>query len=114
MGSVALLTREGEIEIAKRIEEGLIYMIQAISACPTTIAEILELATHVKKDQLRIEELVDGLIDLEEDADGFSAINLTFLNYCNIDYEYPGDPSKNLKKRSTTIMRSVHTVCGQA
>ncbi|HTG97475.1 MAG TPA: RNA polymerase sigma factor region1.1 domain-containing protein, partial [Burkholderiales bacterium] len=37
MGSVELLTREGEIEIAKRIEEGLRHMIQAISACPTTI-----------------------------------------------------------------------------
>ncbi|HYK15580.1 MAG TPA: RNA polymerase sigma factor region1.1 domain-containing protein, partial [Burkholderiales bacterium] len=41
MGSVELLTREGEIEIAKRIEDGLKHMIQAISACPTTIAEIL-------------------------------------------------------------------------
>src|SRR5439155_48292 len=36
MGSVELLTREGEIEIAKRIEDGLKHMIQAISACPTT------------------------------------------------------------------------------
>src|SRR6185503_11645352 len=35
MGSVELLTREGEIEIAKRIEDGLRHMIQAISACPT-------------------------------------------------------------------------------
>ena len=38
MGSVELLTREGEIEIAKRIEEGLKHMIMAISACPTTVA----------------------------------------------------------------------------
>ena len=37
MGSVELLTREGEIEIAKRIEKGLKYMIQAISVSPTTI-----------------------------------------------------------------------------
>src|SRR5207249_4960487 len=36
MGSVELLTREGEIEIAKRIEEGLRHMIQAISACPAS------------------------------------------------------------------------------
>ncbi len=41
MGSVELLTREGEIEIAKRIEDGLKHMIQAISSCPTTIEEIL-------------------------------------------------------------------------
>ncbi|MEO1766854.1 RNA polymerase sigma factor RpoD [Thiobacter aerophilum] len=63
MGSVELLTREGEIEIAKRIEDGLKHMIQAISACPTTIAEILALAEKVERDEMRIDELVDGLID---------------------------------------------------
>ena len=63
MGSVELLTREGEIEIAKRIEDGLKHMIQAISACPTTIAEILDLSGKVGRDEMRIDELVDGLID---------------------------------------------------
>jgi len=63
MGSVELLTREGEIEIAKRIEEGLRHMILAISACPTTVREILELADKVEKDEMRIDEVVDGLID---------------------------------------------------
>ena len=63
MGSVELLTREGEIEIAKRIEDGLKHMIQAISACPTTIAEILEMAGKVARDEMRIDELIDGLID---------------------------------------------------
>jgi RNA polymerase primary sigma factor len=63
MGSVELLTREGEIEIAKRIEEGLRHMIQAISACPTTVREILDLADKVEKEEMRIDEVVDGLID---------------------------------------------------
>ena len=63
MGSVELLTREGEIEIAKRIEEGLRHMILAISACPTTVQEILDLAAKVEKDEMRIDEVVDGLID---------------------------------------------------
>jgi RNA polymerase primary sigma factor len=63
MGSVELLTREGEIEIAKRIEEGLRHMIQAISACPTTIQEILDLSDKVEKEELRIDEVVDGLLD---------------------------------------------------
>ncbi|HUX23601.1 MAG TPA: RNA polymerase sigma factor RpoD [Burkholderiales bacterium] len=63
MGSVELLTREGEIEIAKRIEDGLKHMIQAISACPTTIAEILALAGKVARDEMRVDELVDGLVD---------------------------------------------------
>jgi RNA polymerase primary sigma factor len=63
MGSVELLTREGEIEIAKRIEEGLRHMIQAISACPTTIREVIDLADKVEKEEMRIDEVVDGLID---------------------------------------------------
>ncbi|HRF73428.1 MAG TPA: RNA polymerase sigma factor RpoD [Accumulibacter sp.] len=65
MGSVELLTREGEIEIAKRIEDGLKHMIQAISACPTTIAEILSCADKIARDEMRIEELIDGLITPE-------------------------------------------------
>ena len=63
MGSVELLTREGEIEIAKRIEDGLKDMIQAISACPTTIAEILAAADRIAKDEIKIDEMVDGLLD---------------------------------------------------
>jgi hypothetical protein len=47
MGSVELLTREGEIEIAKRIEEGLKHMILAISACPMTVTQILDLAERM-------------------------------------------------------------------
>jgi RNA polymerase primary sigma factor len=63
MGTVELLTREGEIEIAKRIEDGLKHMIQAISACPTTIAEIIEMTDKVIRDEIRIDEVIDGLID---------------------------------------------------
>jgi RNA polymerase primary sigma factor len=63
MGSVELLTREGEIEIAKRIEDGLKHMVMAISACPTTIAEVLAAAAKIRADQMRIDEAVDGLVD---------------------------------------------------
>ncbi len=63
MGTVELLTREGEIEIAKRIEEGLKHMVQAISACPFTIVQILDMVEKVDKDEMRIDELVDGLVD---------------------------------------------------
>ncbi|WP_373889833.1 RNA polymerase sigma factor RpoD [Massilia sp. H6] len=65
MGSVELLTREGEIEIAKRIEHGLKDMIQAISACPVTIAEIIDAASKIDKDEIKIDEIVDGLVDAE-------------------------------------------------
>jgi RNA polymerase primary sigma factor len=68
MGTVGLLTREDEIVIAKRIEEGLKHMIQAISACPTTIAEILSLVDKVIREELRIDEIVDGFIEPEDEA----------------------------------------------
>lgn len=76
MGTVELLTREGEIEIAKRIEDGLRHMVMAISACPTTIADILAMAERVANEESRVDELVDGLLDpnaSDTDTDGFSA-----------------------------------------
>jgi RNA polymerase primary sigma factor len=63
MGTVDLLTREGEIEIAKRIEDGLKHMVQAIAACPTTITELLAMVEKVEKDEMSVDDLVDGLID---------------------------------------------------
>jgi RNA polymerase primary sigma factor len=68
MGVVNLLTRQDEIEIAKRIEDGLKHMIMAISACPATIAEILALADKVAQETLRIDEVIDGFIDIQEEA----------------------------------------------
>ncbi len=68
MGSVDLLTREGEIEIAKRIEEGLRHMVQAISSCPLTIQQILDMAAQVEKDEMRIDELIDGFVEVETEA----------------------------------------------
>ena len=68
MGSVDLLTREGEIEIAKRIEEGLRHMVQAISSCPLTIQQILDMAAQVEKDEMRIDELIDGFVEMEAEA----------------------------------------------
>ncbi|MFA6970977.1 MAG: RNA polymerase sigma factor RpoD [Gallionella sp.] len=74
MGTVDLLTREKEIEIAKRIEEGQRNMIQAISACPVTIAEILSLAAKIEIDEIRVNELIDGFVDVElEDESGLNA-----------------------------------------
>ena len=75
MGSVELLTREGEIEIAKRIEEGLKHMIMAISACPMTVAQILDLADKIEKDELKIDDLVDGLMDFNEELDALEDVD---------------------------------------
>jgi RNA polymerase primary sigma factor len=72
MGTVELLTREGEIEIAKRIEGGLQAMMLAISASPTTIAHILEYATKIRAGEMQISDVVDGFV-AEDEADDYVA-----------------------------------------
>jgi RNA polymerase primary sigma factor len=81
MGTVELLTREGEIEIAKRIEGGLQAMMEAISASPATIAEILRMAGEIREGKVVISTIVDGFSNpneaddyvAEEDFDEFDA-----------------------------------------
>ncbi len=72
MGTVELLTREGEIEIAKRIEGGLQAMMLAISASPTTIAEILAYSDKIAAGEMQISEVVDGFVS-EDEADDYVA-----------------------------------------
>lgn len=72
MGTVELLTREGEIEIAKRIEGGLQAMMLAISASPTTIAEILAYAEKIGQADMQISEVVDGFVS-DDEADDYVA-----------------------------------------
>jgi len=69
MGTVDLLTREGEIEIAKRIEEGLRSMVQAISACPGIIDDLMKISVKVKKAEIGVDEFIDGLIDMEAEKE---------------------------------------------
>ncbi|MEN9888936.1 MAG: polymerase sigma factor RpoD, partial [Pseudomonadota bacterium] len=72
MGTVELLTREGEIEIAKRIEGGLMDMMAAISASPATIAEILAMANEIREGKVVISTVVDGFSNADE-ADDYVA-----------------------------------------
>jgi RNA polymerase primary sigma factor len=72
MGTVELLTREGEIEIAKRIEGGLMAMMEAISASPATIAEILRMAADIREGKVVISTIVDGFSNANE-ADDYVA-----------------------------------------
>ena len=86
MGTVELLTREGEIEIAKRIEEGLKHMVQAISACPMTIAGLIELSEKIENNEIKVDDVIDGLTDPNavdnEEQDSSSAPS---SNYDDVD-----------------------------
>ncbi|WP_310626611.1 RNA polymerase sigma factor RpoD [Limnohabitans sp.] len=72
MGTVELLTREGEIEIAKRIEGGLMDMMAAISAAPATIAAVLTMVEDIRENKVVISTIVDGFNNLNE-ADDYVA-----------------------------------------
>ena len=67
MGSVSLLTREGEVEIAKRIEDGERRVLQVVLNCNVAIEEILELGDKLRKQKLRVKDVVKD-VD-EEDAE---------------------------------------------
>ena len=108
MGTVELLTREGEIEIAKRIEEGLKHMIQAISACPTTIADILESADKISRDEMRIDELIDGLIDPNavEDIEALAETEDLEVDDAEDDEEEDGDGASGAQSASLIKMKA--------
>ena len=66
MGSVELLKREDEIEISKRIEDGLKHMVLAISRCPVTISEILAYAKAIRAGTMPIDDVVDGIVTTDD------------------------------------------------
>ncbi len=63
MGTVDLLTREGEIRIAKRIEQGLNQAMRALSAFPNTIATLLEDFERFEAEEIKLTDVIAGFID---------------------------------------------------
>lgn len=107
MGHVELLTRSGEIEIAKRIEEGQKDMLQAISACPGTIRELLALAEKIEKEEIAVTDVVDGLIDTAADS---NELNLADANddddFDDDDEEAIGDDEASISAEQLAQLRS--------
>jgi len=63
MGTVDLLTRQDEINLAKRIEDGIRQSVEAISTTPVIIGELIRLAGLVEEGQMKLPELLVGFID---------------------------------------------------
>jgi RNA polymerase primary sigma factor len=103
MGSVELLTREGEIEIAKRIEGGLNQMMAAISESPATIAEILTMADEIRDGKVVISTVVDGFADADE-ADDYVAEE-DFDSYDEADDDDGKGGSKALTRKLEELKR---------
>ncbi len=68
MGTVELLTREGEIVIAKRIEEGIRELMKAMAHYPGVVEHILQEYEAISEDDRRLKELISGYLDTEEEA----------------------------------------------
>jgi RNA polymerase primary sigma factor len=69
MGTVELLTREGEIVIAKRIEEGLRELMKAMAFFPGSVEHILNEYALVSSEERRLSELITGYLDVSEDEE---------------------------------------------
>ena len=74
MGTVELLTREGEIEIAKRIEDGLSQVYSALSSYPDTATTLLGVYQRVEAGEARLAELMGGFIDPYAEEEPIPAI----------------------------------------
>jgi RNA polymerase primary sigma factor len=68
MGTVELLTREGEIQIAKRIEEGMGQVLSALSSYPLTVGELLRAYHSISENGTRLSDIISGFNDIEEAA----------------------------------------------
>ncbi|MEX2525225.1 MAG: RNA polymerase sigma factor region1.1 domain-containing protein, partial [Gammaproteobacteria bacterium] len=69
MGTVDLLTREGEIRIAKRIEEGISQVLSALSLYPGTIQILIDTYAAVQREELKLSDIIVGFTDQEEYPD---------------------------------------------
>jgi RNA polymerase primary sigma factor len=69
MGSVALLTREGEVEIAKRIEEGENEVLSAILSSPVAVREIIDIGERLRNHKIRVKDIVRDAEDEEHEFD---------------------------------------------
>jgi RNA polymerase primary sigma factor len=88
MGTVDLLTRKGEIKIAKRIEDGIHQVLASLSSYPGTILTLLEAYELILKEEIKLTDVVVGFNDTEEYPDeGIVVRNPTEINESDKDEE---------------------------
>ena len=92
MGTVELLTREGELEIAKRIEDGLRQMLSALAVYPPVVEHLFSLFDAAFEEEGRLTNVISGFIDFDDDTP------VTPANGENTDDETP--PMNLIRKRS--------------
>ena len=74
MGTVGLLTREGEISIAKRIEEGIYQVLNSLAHFPETVKIVLDDYARVELEEMKLSDLISGFADTDDDEAPVSSI----------------------------------------
>jgi RNA polymerase primary sigma factor len=80
MGTVELLTREGEIEIAKRIEDGVNQVFTALGFYPQTLIFVLKAYDLIEKEELRLTDVITGYRDIDDTPEMVVAVNVIVPN----------------------------------
>ena len=113
MGTVELLTREGEIKIARRIEEGLGQAMAALARYPSTIQMILDRYQDVRDEKTKLTDLIVGYVDPNEDP---NAIPMPAAQQNNDDDEVEPDTGldpEEAEKRFSAIEKAFAKVLKQ-
>ncbi|HEY3818597.1 MAG TPA: RNA polymerase sigma factor RpoD [Polyangiaceae bacterium] len=100
MGSVSLLTREGEVEIAKRIEQGEHMVLSAILNSPVAVREIIDLGDKLRKHKIRVKDIIRDAEDDNAEFDEEEA-DRRILRLI--------DKVKHLEKVATDLKESLET-----
>lgn len=109
MGSVSLLTREGEIEISKRIEDGQNQVIDAICKTGFTIKSILDLGEQLRQNEIRLKSIIKG-VDEELFEDTQTPLYMkTIASFDNLSdlYEQGLNLGKELQEADTDTRGSI-------
>ncbi|MDH3635721.1 MAG: RNA polymerase sigma factor RpoD [Gammaproteobacteria bacterium] len=108
MGTVELLTREGEIKIARRIENGLNQAISSLARYPDTMRLIFERYNEVKEDKAKLSDLLVGFVDPTEDPNSIPlpAAAQVSEDDEDADVDDTGPDPEEAAKRFTTIERA--------
>ena len=106
MGTVELLTREGELEIAKRIEDGLRQVYSALAQFPPAVEQLLELFDAAYSEDGKLSNVMSGYIDYDDDTP------VTPANGQNTDDETQklGPDLKETKRNVTALKRNYNAL----
>ena len=111
MGTVELLTREGEIKIARRIESGLNQAISSLARYPDTMRLILERYNEISEDEAKLSDLVVGYVDPNEDPNAIpmpAAAQNTEDDDDDAEVEDTGPDPEEAEKRFRKIEKLFH------